>query len=342
MGPIYLFTARSIPVFVAPWYFLALAYMVYVAQDVAHGLLWAACVTVSILVHEFGHGLMALWFKLEPSILLHGWGGLTAHTSARRDRDDALIILAGPAAGLLLGAVVFAAAWAAERAFPGVISTNLILERSVHNLLYLNLFWSLVNLVPMFPLDGGLLFRLGVYKRLRPLTAERVVHGTGLVLAVAWAVVGSLVWNSAFMVIMGLMFAYQNYGVLAGRTRAPKSRAATQESSNVLDEARRAWTAGDAREAARLCHVLRASGELPAPVQAEAFALIVIANGALGQHAEVLSWARYAPVTGPVIEARITALHALGKVAEARALLAEHGAVVAAAARAELERKLAA
>jgi Zn-dependent protease len=341
-GPFFLFRVRTIPVFVEPWYLLLIVYWASASKTVAEGMVWAACVTFSILVHELGHGLVALHYKLRPAIVLHGWGGVTAHAPAQRDRDDALIVAAGPSAGLLLGGFVLLASWLAERALPGAIAARPHLDQAIDSLLFVNLFWSCVNLLPMFPLDGGLLFRLGAFRLFRPEGAKQVVHGVGLALAVGWAAVGSMVFNSIFLVIMGLMFAWENYAVLAGRTRVARTQSEPKApAKTVLDEVRAVWAAGDARETVRQLHMLRSSGTVPSNLLAEVYTLLVEANTAAGEHAEALTWAPYAPTTDRVVTARIGALLALGRDDDARSVLNEHGALLDDETRARFEARLA-
>ena len=132
MNGIYLFKFREIPVFVSGWYLLLMAYFFLIGnQSMADGFIFAGVATVSLLVHEFGHGLMAKRFHLEPRILLHGWGGLCAHRPARRDRDDILIVGAGPSAGLLLGLVALGVRMAIEYQLPGWLAQRPYLETTL-------------------------------------------------------------------------------------------------------------------------------------------------------------------------------------------------------------------
>ena len=84
MNAFYLFSIRNIPVYVQPWYLLLLAFF-GMRSDITSGLIFAACVTVSLLVHEFGHALVAARYRLNPTVILHGWGGLCAHERAEKD-----------------------------------------------------------------------------------------------------------------------------------------------------------------------------------------------------------------------------------------------------------------
>jgi stage IV sporulation protein FB len=110
---------------------------------------WTGVVLVSILVHELGHAAAGRRFGAAPFIRLHGFGGATFLPGARFSRGQSILVsAAGPAAGLLLGLVVFLVA----RAFPDL---PYLAERAVADGLYVNFFWTLVNLLPIQPLDGG-------------------------------------------------------------------------------------------------------------------------------------------------------------------------------------------
>src|SRR6185312_7868300 len=67
---------------------------------------------LSILVHEFGHGLMARAFGDQPSILLYGMGGLCYTAAGRQTPGQRLAVLAsGPGAGFLLFGLTVLAGW---------------------------------------------------------------------------------------------------------------------------------------------------------------------------------------------------------------------------------------
>ncbi len=120
-------------------------------QDGArNAIAWTAIVFVSVLLHELGHALVARRYGARPSIFLHAFGGLTAYTTdalqLTRGRRIA-ISLAGPFAGFVLGAIVFFV----SRRF-ALSEGQLHLVRLV---LFVNVGWGLINLLPVLPLDGG-------------------------------------------------------------------------------------------------------------------------------------------------------------------------------------------
>jgi Zn-dependent protease len=110
---------------------------------------WVIIVFVSVLVHELGHALTGRAFGLTPPIDLHGMGGLTSGSAGpRRGPGPFLLIsLAGPMTGMLVGAAV----WLAS---PRVALSPTALA-IVHQFVWVNVGWGVLNLIPMLPLDGG-------------------------------------------------------------------------------------------------------------------------------------------------------------------------------------------
>lgn len=196
----------GIPVSVSPWYLALLVWFVASPGDTTAGLVWGVAVTVSLLIHEFGHALVARHFGLQPSVLLHGWGGLCSHLIPDTDAKSAAVTAAGPLAGLLAWAVVLIVASASGPiyGYGGYF---------VHSMLYVNGVWSLVNLAPIIPLDGGQLFRLGLRRRLSPRRAEAVSLAVSLPLLGA-AVVWAAVTGSIFLVLLAGLLAWSNVTAL--------------------------------------------------------------------------------------------------------------------------------
>lgn len=213
-GRFHLFTVNEIPVYAELWFFALLAYYVVRASDPTSGIVFAACVVASVVVHELGHALVAQAFALEPSIVLHGWGGLCSHRPTPHVRDQALIIGAGPGLGLLGGLTVLALSWVALWYDPLILRHGPIVSRVVDDLVYIGVGWSFVNLLPVWPLDGGQLFRIGARRVLAPETAHGAVHGVGLLGALAIAGY-SMKFSLPMTTVIGVMLAVQNGSALA-------------------------------------------------------------------------------------------------------------------------------
>src|ERR1700733_11897336 len=103
------FRLLGIPVRVHPLFWLVAAVLGFSANDrnLPMVAVWVACVFVSILVHEYGHALMARALGSSPSIVLWGMGGLCYSQAERQTLLQRLaVVLSGPAAGLGLYVIV--------------------------------------------------------------------------------------------------------------------------------------------------------------------------------------------------------------------------------------------
>lgn len=314
-----LFSFAGIPVFANPWFLLLIGYG-FRDLNVLSGLAWTIAVTSGLLVHEFGHALTARAFSLHPVVILHGFGGLTAHAEASRDRDDALIVAAGPFAGLLFG-VLSVVAWLVWTAVgptdAGPISE--FAEYLFSDLMFVNIGWSFLNLLPIWPLDGGLLYRTGLMQVARPLLAERITHITALVLLGGALFLAS---GNTWIVILSAYFMWQNFQALRGEVRSGPVRSKNPEAKAMLARLQEAYDAGDFREAARLGQLLRQETTVSAPILKQTWALLGAATARLGQHQEALHYLQRAPLTRDVIEARIECYYALGLDNDLEAILA--------------------
>jgi Zn-dependent protease len=150
------FRALGIPVRVHPLFWVVMALLGGLG---AHGrtvqdvVIWTICGFISILVHEYGHGLMSRAFGFHPSISLYWMGGLCTSEGDRQTPWQRLAVLScGPGAGLVLaGLFWFGAPLLAER---GLRFSPAGVE-FVNDMITINLLWSLLNLLPIYPLDGG-------------------------------------------------------------------------------------------------------------------------------------------------------------------------------------------
>ncbi len=117
---------------------------------------------VCVFAHEMGHALAARRRGMKVSeVLIHPFGGM-ALVERRlpprwRARDDGLVAAAGPATNLALAGLLFLGAWAFDRRVtpwvPGGWRDPLGLAVGV------NLSMGIINLVPVFPADGGHVLR---------------------------------------------------------------------------------------------------------------------------------------------------------------------------------------
>ncbi len=211
------FRLFGIPFVVMPFFWIFSAILGSNTMRGPHGTLllvvWVLCVFVSIVVHELGHALMARRYGMQPAIALVGMGGLTSYLGGGLTRAQHIAVsLAGPAAGFALYLAVRVCARRLGMAgfFDAETTGNLAATEAIANLIFINFWWTLYNLLPVLPLDGGQVLRDVLGPRL--LGTARVI---GIVCAVAVAAYAATIGQ----VYMALLFAYLAYLNFRGTTR---------------------------------------------------------------------------------------------------------------------------
>ena len=205
------FRLFSFPVQVDVSFLIMAAILGARAGDAMLVLIWIGAVFVSVLLHELGHALTGRAFGLAPAIRLYSMGGLTYWGSGRETApwQNILISLSGPFAGFIAGAAVIVA----RLAMPA--SESVYLRALVWDLLWVNIGWGVLNLLPILPLDGG-----HVVQSLGRLifgppgdTIARVVSIVTALTALAVAIVLKYYWGA----ILAGYFALTNIAATSSR-----------------------------------------------------------------------------------------------------------------------------
>jgi membrane-associated protease RseP (regulator of RpoE activity) len=173
--------------------------------------LWVLIVLASVLLHELGHAIAADFYGRSPTIELYSMGGLTVSTrySMLSYPKEILISFAGPLAGFLLGGLIYVAL-----RFLGPVE-NSYLRFLFSQLIWVNIGWGLINLIPILPLDGGQIMR-NLYHWLRNPYDDRtpliisIVFG---VLAIAFAL---YIWGTGglYPALLAGWLTYNNFVAL--------------------------------------------------------------------------------------------------------------------------------
>lgn len=188
------FMLAGVPVRIHPWFWLASVLLGLPRDmDALKGgppaavivLIWVAAVFVSILIHEMGHAFAIRYFGWRPHVVLWHFGGLAIWetsdspyaSSYQYNRNDdnprakIAIAAAGPGAGFLFAALIVGICYATRHPVTFSLGGSLGFDWTIagvsnpkahyliDDLLQVNIFWGLVNLLPVFPLDGGQISR---------------------------------------------------------------------------------------------------------------------------------------------------------------------------------------
>lgn len=156
---------------------------------------------LSILVHELGHALTIRKFGLPTTITLQAFGGFATFPAGRLNRTQSfLVTFAGPAVQFALGvALIFVYQVI-------TIPEGSLFDPFIRSLIGVSLIWSILNCVPVYPLDGGQMLAAILGPR-----RQKYVHLTGAIAAVVLGVSGYLYLGTLlFPIFMGL-FGWQNW-----------------------------------------------------------------------------------------------------------------------------------
>ncbi len=200
------FALGNIPVRVHMQFLFLAAFIMMSSGDTRLVLSGIVIVFVSVLIHELGHALMGKAFGLSPQIELHGMGGTTswAHKNVSSGAKI-LISLAGPTTGIVIGLILKYGGF-----FDG--SRSALVHGVVGQIIFVNLGWGVLNLLPMLPLDGGNVMHQ-FFAVVTSGDGERPARIVSIVVGVL-AAVAALIWMSPFTALLVVMLVVQNVRAL--------------------------------------------------------------------------------------------------------------------------------
>ena len=200
------FDLKGSPVFVHFTFLILAAFFVFqgfgnTLEEHIAKLLWLPVLFVSITVHELGHAVAIRKYGYGRSkILLWGMGGLCINRRRYKPKDGLKIALAGPLFGMVLGAP-----------FIPMLFFDLghIINSLVWAMVFVNIGWSIVNLFPIFPLDGGRALYYGLREYTKK-TADRAARLSGLIglIVLVPIVLGAIMFQQLFIVFMALYIGH--------------------------------------------------------------------------------------------------------------------------------------
>ncbi len=168
----------------------------------------AAIVTGSILVHELGHAYARKQCGAPYSeLILHNFGGLCTGPGHFTRGQTIWIAGAGPLASITLGCLAWLLIFT-----PGA-SEGTWVKFFVFQMIWVNIGWAIINLLPIFPLDGGQIAAAAAGPR-----HYRTVLWVGVVLAALLAILALVGTGSLLSTVLFGMLAYSNWQRLQGQS----------------------------------------------------------------------------------------------------------------------------
>jgi len=312
------FRLFQIPIRIHLWFWLmALWLWTLNSEEGWAGLaIWVVVVFQGILMHELGHALVGRAFGRQPRIELIAMGGLTwwEQSEPMSPGRSLVVSAAGPAVGIFIGSLALVLMDAMRVPDPSLA------RYAFHSLIFVNLGWGLLNLLPVLPLDGG-----NIVASLMELLAPS--RGRLLACYISFAVIGLLFAVTVTLkqypaTILLFLLAFSTYQAL----RAERQQASAQPSEEtppetLVQQAFAALERGDGQALIRVASELVTNADA-APELDEALHLLAwgrLINGEPSEAYQALTSMSGDRRADPALEGVV--LFELGKPADAVPLL---------------------
>ncbi len=167
---------------------------------------------VCVLLHEYGHALMAqrLGIGVRDIILLPIGGMARLQRLPEKAWDEVKIAIAGPPVNVVLAAIFYGGAYLVYGASPFALPDIAAAGEAPQNILlylgFINVLLAVFNLLPALPLDGGRVFRGLLATRMDRVTATNIAAFTGQAFAVLFFLFGLLTLNIILALVAVFIF----------------------------------------------------------------------------------------------------------------------------------------
>lgn len=241
--------SRKITISINPFFWIFSLLIGFLMSGTVLGtVIWLVIIFISVLVHELGHASMAIFFKQSPRIELVAMGGLTSYEGKKlKYYQQFLIVLNGPLFGIGLFGIATLVLWLG-------FFTNPTLLASIKIFQVVNIFWSLVNLLPVLPLDGGQLMRIAL-EGLFGLKGFKLSFLIGFIISSIIAL-GSFALRNYLLGALFFLFAFQSFDMYR-RTKNITKSDRDEKLSDELNQAQKLIEEGNKDEAEKLLLDLR-------------------------------------------------------------------------------------
>jgi Zn-dependent protease len=230
------FNLMGIPVRVHPLFWLLVLLFASASRGFLQILIWVAVIFFSILLHEMGHALSMRGFGRDAEIVLYHGGGLTIPRNESwgkswasvsfTHKQEIIVSLSGSLAGfflvtILLTIIQFSGGSVGLTWLFGLIpfpiielaSNSLVLNGLVISLVWVNLFWGFINLMPVLPLDGGSIAQ-HLFLMADSYAGYQKAYQLSFIAAVLVALFGLVLLRSMYLALIFGFLAYQSYQAL--------------------------------------------------------------------------------------------------------------------------------
>jgi stage IV sporulation protein FB len=157
------FRLLGVPIRVEPFFIIVAVLFGIQLEPLWLVFAWVVVVFISVLIHELGHVMAYRVFGQRSAVVLHAFGGFTIPTGGGRrvldKRRSIIVSLSGSAAQILVLAIPTLIAldtdWARQQHIEWLFDDGFNWWPVLQELKFVSLWWAILNLLPIRPLDGG-------------------------------------------------------------------------------------------------------------------------------------------------------------------------------------------
>jgi len=173
--------------------------------DAVNGVVFILAVFASVILHEYGHALMARHYGIPTKeITLLPIGGVAQlERIPKEPQRELAVAVAGPAVTIAIVIVLFLVLIATGLpTAPGV----LLREGApfLSRLMWVNVWLVVFNAIPAFPMDGGRVLRALLATRMPHLRATRIAAEVGKGFALVFGIIGLFFQGGPWLVLIAL------------------------------------------------------------------------------------------------------------------------------------------
>jgi Zn-dependent protease len=169
---------------------------------VFYSVLFTLALFCLVVLHEYGHALMARHFGIRTRhITLYPIGGVAMlEGMPERPREQLLVALAGPAVNFTLAAAAVGVMVVLGQPLAHMTRLSWDPHALLAQLFMANILMGSFNLLPALPMDGGRVLRAVLAMRLGPVSATRIAARVAKLVALAMGAYGF--WNDVPMLML--------------------------------------------------------------------------------------------------------------------------------------------
>ncbi len=191
----------------------------------AASVLFVLSIFACVVLHEYGHALMARRYGIETrDITLYPIGGVARlERMPTRPSQELAVALAGPAVNVAIAFMLLAGIGVAANL--GWIQPDFFSSNSFFiNLMWVNVALVVFNMLPAFPMDGGRVLRSILAMNMSYLRASEIATGVGQFMALLLGVVGVFwSWNLILIAVFVYFAAAAELAQTRLNARLPRS-----------------------------------------------------------------------------------------------------------------------